>query len=416
LKVLVLGSGVVGTTTAYYLNAAGHDVTVVDRCDGAGLETSFANGGQVSVCHSEPWATPSTPLRALKWFGRKDAPLLFKLRMDPALWGWTLRFLINCTASRSRENTEKALRIAAYSRDCLQNLRKETGISYDHREQGILHIYRDQKEFDGAAEAAETMRQHGLQRRMVNPDECAAIEPALSAVKSNLVGGYYSPDDESGDAYKFTDGLAKIAESKGVQFKFGTSVRCIETDGNKVSGILTDKGRLQADAYIVSLGSYSPLLLKPLGMKVPIYPAKGYSVTLPIEDKSKAPITSLTDDEHKIVFSRLGDRLRVAGTAEFSGYNTQIENDRPYGILRQALSLFPGCANPDKAEFWTGLRPKTPDSVPVIGSTVLSNLYLNTGHGTLGWTMSCGSAKAISDLISGKNPEISLSGFGAERF
>lgn len=416
MKVLVLGAGVVGTTTAYYLNKAGHDVTVLDRCEGPGLETSFANGGQISACHAEPWANPSTPLRALKWLGRKDAPLLFRLRLDPPLWSWTLRFLANCTPQKSRINTERALRIAKYSRDCIKALRTETGIVYDHRENGILHIYRSNRELDAAAEAAETMRQHGLDRRLVDRDECLAIEPTLSSAKDKIVGGYYSRDDESGDAYKFTTNLAKITETAGVVFKYGIGVTGIETDRGKVAAIQTDRERVTADAYVLSLGSYSPFLLKPLGLRAPIYPAKGYSVTLPVENQDKAPTTSLTDDELKLVYSRLGDRLRVAGTAEFSGYNTKIDNERPHGILKQALSLFPGCVNPDKAEFWTGLRPKTPDSVPIIGSSPFSNLFLNTGHGTLGWTMACGSAKAVSDLISGQKTDISLEGLGIERF
>jgi len=416
VKVLVLGAGIVGTTTAYYLNKAGHEVTVLDRCEGPGLETSFANGGQISACHAEPWATPSTPLRALKWLGKKDAPLLFKMRLDPALWAWTFRFLANCTPQKSRINTERALRIAKYSRDCIKALRAETGIVYDHREKGILHIYRSNRELDAAADAAETMQRYGLDRRLVDRDECLMIEPALSSTKQQIVGGYYSPDDESGDAYKFTANLATIAETAGVVFKYGVGVTAIEADQGEVAAIQTDRGRFLADAYVLSLGSYSPFLLKPLGLHAPIYPAKGYSVTLPVENPEKAPETSLTDDELKLVYSRLGDRLRVAGTAEFSGYSTKIENDRPHGILKQALALFPDCAAPDKAEFWTGLRPKTPDSVPIIGPSPLPNLFLNTGHGTLGWTMACGSAKAISDLISNQKTDISLEGLGIQRF
>lgn len=416
MKILVLGCGVVGTTTAYYLGEEGHEVTVIDRCEGPGLETSFANGGQISVSHAEPWANPSTPWRALKWLGKKDAPLLFRLRLDPALWSWTLKFLANCTEKRSRQNTERALRIASYSRTCLRELRARTNISYDQLSNGILHIYRDRSEFDGAAAAAEFMVEQGLERRMISASECVEIEPALDAVKDDIVGGYFSPGDESGDAFKFTMALADIAELSGVKFRYGVSIERLVADKGKLSGVVTDAGVFQADAYVVCLGSYSPLLLRPIGINLPIYPAKGYSVTLPVENPERAPSTSLTDDENKLVYSRLGNRLRIAGTAEFTGYDTKIGVDRPKSILDKALKLFPGSASPEKAEFWTGLRPKTPDSVPIIGRTPFPNLFLNTGHGTLGWTMSCGSAKALADVISGNEPEISLSGLDMSRF
>jgi D-amino-acid dehydrogenase len=416
LKVVVLGGGVVGITSAYFLNKAGHAVTVVDRQPGAGLETSFANGGQISVSHAEPWANPTVPFKALKWLGKENAPLLVRPRLDPALGGWLLRFLSNCTSERTRVNTERTLRIAAYSRSILGSIRRETGIEYDQKTKGIMHVYRDAKEYRGALEAAAIMRDFGFERRAVTARECVELDPAFGAAESSIVGALYSPEDESGDAHLFTKSLADICQKNGVEFKYNTGIRRLVKDGGRITAIECDQGLLEADRFVLCLGSYSPLLTKPLGLKLPIYPAKGYSVTIPVGDHGGAPEISLTDDEFKLVYSRLGNRLRVAGTAEFAGYNTEIRESRARNILSLAQGLFPDCGDTDKAEFWAGLRPKTPDSVPIIGGPYFGSLYLNTGHGTLGWTMSCGSGRVISDLISGKAPEISINGFGAERF
>ena len=416
MKVLVLGAGVVGVSTAYYLARAGHAVTVVDRQPGPGLETSRANGGQISANHTEPWANPSTPRKALKWLGRADAPLLLRPRLDPALWSWLVRFVRNCTPARARLNTERAMRIALYSRQCLGQLRDETGIEYDGLQRGILHIFRDGREFKHARTQAEFMTTLGCERRIIDAAACVALESALAAAEPSLVGGIYSPDDESGDAYLFTGALADLCTQQGVEFRFETTIKGLTSDGQQVNGIKTNKGDLSADAVVLSLGSYSPLLLRPLGITLPVYPAKGYSVTLPVENPRKTPAISLIDDEHKLVFSRLGNRLRVAGTAELAGYDPTINEARARHILDLALELFPGCSDPDKAEFWAGLRPKTPDSAPVIGPTSYKNLFLNTGHGTLGWTMACGSGKLIADLISKKQPAVDLSGLGIDRF
>lgn len=416
MKVLVLGAGVVGVAAAYYLARRGLEVVVVERQPGPGLETSFANGGQVSASHAEPWANPDTPRKILKWLGRDDAPLLFRPRFDPALWAWGLRFLGNCRAERARINIERTLRVALYSRTCLAELRRDTGISYDDRQAGILHFYRDPREYEHAVRQAAVMAELGCDRQPVDAAGCVALEPALASVRDRLAGGIFSPDDENGDAYRFTCTLAEMAKALGATFHFGRAVRGLEGEGNRIVRVLTDAGPLEADRYLVALGSYSPLLLRPLGIRLPIYPAKGYSATLPLTDPTKAPTVSLTDDEHKLVYSRLGARLRIAGTAEMAGWNSDINERRARLVLDQALALFPGCGDPAAATLWAGLRPKTPDSVPVLGATPYANLFLNTGHGTLGWTMACGSGRAMADLIAGAPPQIDLAGLGMDRF
>ncbi len=415
-SVLVLGAGVIGVASAYYLARAGCDVTVLERRPEAGRETSFANGGQLSSSHASPWASPSAPAMALKWLGRTDAPLLLKFRADPALWSWSLRFLTNCSPRRFHVNTERALRIALYSRRALKDLSAETNIAYEQLSRGILHFYRDGKSFAKARRQAGFMARHGCRMEILNREECFALEPALAGTHETIAGGLFSPEDESGDAYLFTSALAQRCQEMGVRFRFGTTIERIKAETGRITGVKTDKGVLDAENYVLALGSFSPLLARPLGLALPIYPAKGYSVTMPIIDAAKAPLISLTDDEHKLVFSRLGNKLRVAGTAEFTGYDTSINPDRTRPLLDAVSGLFPGAGDPEKAEFWAGLRPKTPDSVPLIGRTPFTNLHLNTGHGTLGWTMACGSGRIVADLIGGRKPEISLDGLGPERF
>ncbi|PKU25858.1 D-amino acid dehydrogenase [Telmatospirillum siberiense] len=417
MKVLVLGAGVVGVTSAWYLAKAGHEVVVVDRQPGAGLETSFANGGQISPCHAEPWANPSTPKTALKWMGREDAPLAFRWqRWDPWLWAWGARFLLNCTASRASINTDRTLRVAIYSRACLQSLRAETGIEYDQKTQGILHVYRDPQSFQHAVGAAEMMTGMGLERQVKSVEESLALEPALDAAHKELAGGIFTPGDESGDAHRFTQNLAALCAQKGVVFHYGTTILGLEMDGGRMVSVATDKGRLRADAFVMSLGSWSPKLARHVGLTLPIYPAKGYSATLPVTDPTKAPTIAITDDEHKLVFSRLGDRLRCAGTAELAGWNLNMSAVRASIVTTHSRALFPGAGDFDKAQIWCGLRPVTPDSVPILGRTRIDNLFLNTGHGTLGWTMSCGSGRVLADLISNRPPDIDMTGLGLDRF
>ena len=411
MKVLVLGAGVIGTTTAWYLVEEGHEVTVVERREGAGLETSFANGGQISVCHAEPWANPDAPAKILKWLWRDDSPLLFRLRMDPSQWTWGARFLFECQPWRTRENIAEIVKLSLYSRARLQALREATGIEYDALQRGILHYYTQQEEFDGAVEAASIMRRYGLDRDVKTVGEAVAIEPALAQARDRIVGATYTATDESGDAHKFTRNLAALAAGRGASFLYGHEVQGVRVAGGKVAGVVVKppegpERTLEADAYVVALAAYSPLLTRPLGIDLPIYPAKGYSASMDIVDDAKAPTVSLTDDEAKIVFSRLGGRLRIAGTAELSGYSTDLNPVRCEALTRRAREMFPGAADYGHATFWTGLRPSTPSNVPLIGTTKIPNLYLNTGHGTLGWTMACGSGKALSDLISGRRPEV----------
>jgi D-amino-acid dehydrogenase len=418
MKILVLGAGVIGTSTAWYLAGRGHEVAVVDRREGAGLETSYANGGQISVSHSEPWSTPDAPIKLVRWWFKPDSPLLFRLRMDPHQWAWGLRFFYECAPWRTRENSRQMVTLSAYSREALAELRATTDIEYDALERGILHYFTDKASFEEAARAAPTLRQYGLEMEVKTPAQSVEIEPALAHFRDHIEGATYTRTDESGDAHKFTANLARLAEGKGVRFLYGRSVRKLDRDGSGVTGVVVSptplgEGRgegqdevLTADAYVVALGSYSPLLTRPIGLNLPIYPAKGYSATIPIVDPAKAPTVSITDDSFKIVFSRLGDRLRIAGTAELSGYSTELNMVRCEALTRRARVVFPGAADYDRAEFWTGLRPSTPSNVPLIGRTKFPNLYLNTGHGTLGWTMAAGSGKALADIISGKKPEV----------
>jgi D-amino-acid dehydrogenase len=413
MRVIVLGAGIIGSATAYWLAKDGHEVTVIDRQPAPGQETSFANGGQISASHAEPWANPATPLKALKWLGREDSPLLWRLsRYDPALWAWGLRFLLNCTPARTRLNTARTLRVALYSRSLLKDFNQTTAIDYDRKDAGILHIYRNALEFEHACRAAEIMKAYGLNRVVTDRNECVALEPALMAAKPSLAGGIFTPEDESGDACKFTQGLARLAGELGARFLFDTTVSSLETSGDTFKSVHTDKGRFEAEALVLALASYSPGLLNPLGIRLPVVPAKGYSVTL--EAGLGAPTLSLTDDEHKLVFSRLGDRLRIAGTAEFTGLDASMNQFRADIILKKTLELFPQAGgNP---QFWAGLRPVTPDSVPVMGKTPIKGLFLNTGHGTLGWTMGLGSGRFVADIVGGLPPAIDPEGLGLDRF
>jgi D-amino-acid dehydrogenase len=419
-KVIVLGAGLLGVTSAYYLRQLGHDVTVVDRQATPAAETSFANGGQISVSHAEPWANPSAPLKVLKWLGQEDAPLLFRLRADMRQWLWGLAFLRECTPARTRHNIEQIVRLGTYSREMLQELRTARGIEYDQRTQGILHFYTSQEEFDGAEAPAAQMRALGCDRRVISADEAVRIEPALAHIRAQLAGATYTAEDESGDANRFARELVERCRADGVEFLMSHTVTALREAGGGIDHVeATDSEgrfqRLRADAYVLAMGSLSPLYAQQLGIRLPIYPAKGYSVTMPVKDASMAHQVSLTDDEYKLVFSRLGNRLRIAGTAELNGYDRDLNRVRCEAIVRRVEELFPGAGDTTQAQFWTGLRPATPSNVPLIGRSKLPNLFLNTGHGTLGWTHSCGSGKSIARIVSGLEPELDFAFTGVER-
>lgn len=411
MKVLVLGAGVIGVTSAWYLQHAGHEVTVLDRQADAGMETSFANGGQISVSYSEPWANPDAPKKILQWLGREDAPLLFRLRADWRQWCWGMQFLLECMPSRTKHNTIQCLNLSLYSRQQLQALRTETSLQYDHLEKGILQFYTDQQEFDYAIKAAELMRQYGCDRVVKTTAECLVIEPALQSCRDKIVGGIYTASDETGDALKFTQQLSRLAEQRGVEFRYRVNVTSLIEEAGRISGVRVidaeqKAATLTADAYVVALGCYSSFLIRPIGVPVLLYPAKGYSVTIPVGQQHTAPTVSLTDLGYKIVFSRLGDRLRVAGTAELNGYDLSLNLIRCEALVKRTFELFPEAGERDAVDYWTGLRPATPSNVPLIGQTRYKNLYLNTGHGTLGWTMACGSGAALADLMSGKQAAV----------
>ncbi|GHT93562.1 D-amino acid dehydrogenase small subunit [Betaproteobacteria bacterium] len=416
MKILVLGAGVIGTTSAWYLRQAGHEVTVLERRERAALETSFANGGQISVSHAEPWANPHAIPQALAWLGREDAPLLFRLRPhDFALLRWSFAFLHNCLPARTRDNIRAIVRLALYSRAQLQHLRQtlsetaDFNREYDGLQKGILHIYTEREAFKRAIATSRLMQNYGLEREPIDAETCINIEPALAPIRHLLAGGDYTPTDESGDAHRFTQALAARAAAAGVSFHYNAPVVGLELHGRKLQGVTLQDGRsLKADACVLALGSYSAPFLHPYGIHLPIYPAKGYSATLELENGTPAPSVSLTDDTHKLVFSRLGNRLRVAGTAEFNGFNLEINPTRCQALLQRAGTLFPDLRYSGDPNFWCGLRPATPSNVPLIGQSKLPGLWLNTGHGTLGWTMACGSAAALTDLMAGQKSVVAF--------
>ena len=405
MKVIVLGAGVIGTASAWYLRQAGHDVSVLERQGGPALETSFANGCQISVSHAQPWANAATLVKVLRDLGREDAPLLFRLRADPQQWRWCLQFVRECAPGRVAANLRRIVAIAEDSRRCLQALRIETGIEYDSLSRGILHFYTDRREFDKSHDAARAMRDLGCPRMTIDADEVVRLEPALLGVRAQLVGGDFTASDESGDVFKFTSQLAAKGAAGGIEFRYNNTITRLLVEEDKVSGveIIDADGRhqvLRADAFVIALGSFSAPLLAPLGIKLMIYPGKGYSATYRIIDPDAAPTVSLTDDGHKLVLSRLGMRLRVAGTCELNGYSRELNPVRCEAITRRVRALFPGACDYDKPAYWAGLRPLTPSNLPYIGATRYSNLFLNTGHGTLGWTMACGSGRAIAKIVS----------------
>lgn len=415
MKVIVLGAGVIGTTTAYQLAKAGHEVVVVDRQTGPALETSFANAGEVSFGYCSPWAAPGIPRKALKWIFMEHAPLILRPKLDRAMLSWMFKMLSNCTSERYAINKSRMLRLSDYSRICLADVRDETGIDYDARMQGTLQLFRTQQQLDASAKDVKALAADGIPYEVLDPEGCIRVEPALAHVREKIVGGLLTPKDETGDCFKFTNLLAAKAEALGVRFAYGTTIKRLDVEGGKVRGVVTDRETLRSDAVVVALGSYSPLIVKEHGIDLPVYPVKGYSLTIPIKDASRAPESTIMDETYKIAITRLGDRIRVGGMAEISGYTNDLGAPRRRTLEHSVTDLFPG-GDITKASFWSGLRPMTPDGTPVIGATKIDGLYLNTGHGTLGWTMSCGSARVISDLVSGKTPDIDATDLAYARY
>ncbi len=405
MRVIVLGSGVVGVTTAYYLALAGHEVTVIDRQPGPALETSFANAGQISPGYASPWAAPGIPLKAAKWLFQRHAPL--SIKPDGTLFQlqWMWEMYRNCDPARYAVNKERMVRLAEYSRDCMRQLRRDTGIAYEGRQQGTVQLFRTQQQFDSAAKDINVLRDAGVAYEVLQGAQLAAAEPALANVAHKLVGGLRLPNDETGDCQLFTTRLTAMARDLGVRFEFDTKVRRLEQAGGEIAGIVTDKGVLTADRYVLATGSHTRALLQ-RWFPVPVYPMKGYSLTVPIVDAARAPVSTILDETYKIAVTRFDDRIRVGGMAELSGFNLELNPRRRETLELVVNDLFPGAGDTAQASFWTGLRPMTPDSTPIVGPTPLRNLFLNTGHGTLGWTMAAGSATVIADLVGGKTPAI----------
>ena len=416
MKVLVLGSGVIGVASAYQLALAGHEVTVVDRQPAAALETSYGNAGEVSPGYSAPWAGPGVPIKAIKWLLMQHRPLVIRPNIDLNLVRWGLAMLRNCTAARYEVNKGRMVRLAEYSRDCLKELRAQTGIRYDERTQGTLQLFRTQAQLDGTAADIAILKRYGVAFELLDRAGFIHHEPALAHVQEKFVGGLLLPGDETGDCFKFTQNLAALAAKQGVQFRYGTRIQRLQLAGKQIDGLVTDAGTLKADAYLVALGSYSPLLLKGVGIRIPVYPVKGYSITVPITDASGAPESTVMDESHKVAVTRLGDRIRVGGTAELAGYSLKLHEARRQTLQHVVTDLFPRGGDVSRSEFWCGLRPMTPDGTPVVGATRMPNLFLATGHGTLGWTMAAGTGRVIAEVISGRNPGIDMSGLTLDRY
>ncbi|MFN8895847.1 MAG: D-amino acid dehydrogenase [Betaproteobacteria bacterium] len=416
MKVVVLGSGVIGTCVAYYCARDGHEVEVIDRQPGAGLETSFANAGEVSPGYSAPWAGPGVPVKAIKWMLMQHSPLVIWPLLDPAMWRWGAAMLANCTARAYALNKSRMVPIAEYSRDVLKALRAETGIRYDERAQGTLQLFRTQKQLDGIGGDVEVLRQYGVPFEVLDREGFCRVEPALKHTQHKFVGALRLPGDETGDCFQFTNRLAAMAADLGARFRWDTRIEALQVGGGAITGVHTDAGLLRADRVVLALGSYSPKLLEPVGLRIPVYPVKGYSITVPIADAAHAPESTIMDETHKVAVTRLGDRIRVGGTAELAGYSLALREPRRGTLEHVVTDLFPGGGDVSKASVWCGLRPMTPDGTPIVGPTPVQNLLLATGHGTLGWTMACGTGRVIADLVSGRQPEIDVSGLGMARY
>jgi D-amino-acid dehydrogenase len=416
MKVVVLGAGVIGVTSAWYLAKAGHEVTVIDRQPAAALETSFANAGEISPGYASPWAAPGIPLKALKWMFMEHAPLVIQPKPDWTKLSWMARMLMNCTAEAYKVNKSRMVRLAEYSRDCLMDLRAETGISYDERTQGTLQLFRTEKQVAAAEKDIAVLKADGVAFEVLDADACVAAEPGLAPSRSKIAGGLRLPGDETGDCFKFTQSLAQMAAALGVTFRYGVGIDRLEQGAGRIIAVHTSEGRVTADAFVLALGSHSPMLVREFGIKLPVYPVKGYSITVPIEDAARAPVSTVMDETHKIAITRLGDRIRVGGMAEIAGFDMSLNAKRQATLTHSVEDLFGGAGNQSKATFWCGLRPMTPDGTPIVGRSPIANLFLNTGHGTLGWTMAAGSGRVLADIVSGRRAGIEAHDLGYARY
>lgn len=415
MRVIVLGSGVIGVASAYYLAQQGAEVTVLDRQSGPAEETSFGNAGQISPGYSTPWAAPGIPFKAVKWMFQHHAPLAINL--DGSMWQlqWMAQMLKNCNPQSYAVNKERMMRVAEYSRDCLRELRKDTGINYENRAKGTLQLFRKEAQMEAVQRDISVLQECGVSYELLNGNELGRVEPALANTQDKLVGGLHLPNDETGDCYLFTNALAQIAKELGVNFQFNQNVEKLIVEGDEIKGVQVNGKVLTADRYVLAFGSYSRDFLKPLDLQLPVYPVKGYSLTIPIIDPAFAPQSTVLDETYKIAITRFDQRIRVGGMAELSGFNLGLNEDRRATLQMVTQDLFPG-GDMAQASFWTGLRPMTPDSTPIIGATRFKNLFLNTGHGTLGWTMACGSGKLISDIVLNHKTEISTDGLSIQRY
>lgn len=406
MKVTVLGGGVIGVSTAYFLMESGCEVTVVEQMDSSGLKTSFANGGQLAFSHATPWSRPELPMQLLSWIGKRDAPFRLVPQLDPEMWSWTISFLKNCTKKKFQYNSLQLQRLAMYSQVMLHHVQKAAELSFQHSSNGMLSVFRSQKNFDVAASIMEAQERGTTHKKILSGRECLKLEPALQESCSPIVGGIFSPVDECGDAYIFTSQLADYCARHGASFRYNERVESIEIRGNKAVSVITNKGKFTPDAVVICLGNESNHITRKIGIRVPSYPVKGYSVTLPIDGKNLAPSIGIADEENKVVVARLGNNLRAAGTAELGGYNTTMDKQRARSVLNPLIDLFPNVGNKRNASFWTGLRPMTPSGLPLITGTNLINVFLNTGHGSVGWTLACGSGRLLTDIVTGVRSEI----------
>jgi D-amino-acid dehydrogenase len=410
MKTIVLGGGIVGVTTAYFLARAGDEVTVIERQPGVALETSFANAGLVAPGHSYTWASPRAPKIMLKSLYREGQALRLKLNPDWRMWIWCWKFLQNCTVEKSRLNTSRKVRLCRYSQAQLQAVSAAEDLAYDRISQGLLYVYRDTASFERGVANMSILSENGLPLQTLDRRATIEREPALAAAADKLAGAIYCPTDESGDAPLFSKALYARCVELGVKFQFDTSIKRLSASADRVDYVETSQGRLSADRYVLALGSFSPGIARSLGYNLPIYPVKGYSVTLPVEAGHTPPDVGGVDENNLTAWARFGNRLRFTATAEFAGFDTRHTPADFKHMLLAARDLFPDGANYERPTYWAGLRPMTPEGTPIIGATRHSNFYLNTGHGHMGWTMSCGTASILADIMQNRTPEIDITG------